>query len=108
MLTLLRVRNLALFDSAEITFGTGLTVLTGESGSGKSLILDALHLLAGASRPRLSVRTGHGSGFVEAEFQLARGPAEHLLNEELAACLGEVGFGAFVTHDEGPLVLTRR
>ena len=61
MLTSLRVRDLAVLEDVEVAFGEGLTVLTGETGAGKSLVVDAVMLLAGgradpALRPR-GVRT---------------------------------------------------
>jgi DNA repair protein RecN (Recombination protein N) len=45
MLTSLRVRDLAVLEDVEVSFGEGLTVLTGETGAGKSLVVDALSLL---------------------------------------------------------------
>ncbi len=47
MLTSLRVRDLAVLEDVEVSFGEGLTVLTGETGAGKSLVVDALSLLSG-------------------------------------------------------------
>ena len=50
MLLSLRIENFALIDQLELTFGSGLTVLTGETGAGKSIILDALDLVLGGKR----------------------------------------------------------
>ena len=47
MLNLLKIRNIALIDSLEIEFGPGLNLLTGETGSGKSIIVDSLGALEG-------------------------------------------------------------
>ncbi|MCS6948232.1 MAG: AAA family ATPase, partial [Steroidobacteraceae bacterium] len=47
MLTYLQIRDFAIIDHLEIEFKSGLTVLTGETGAGKSIIVDALQLLAG-------------------------------------------------------------
>src|SRR5699024_6138476 len=47
MLTELSIRDFAIIDHISITFSNGLTVLTGETGAGKSIIIDAVHLLAG-------------------------------------------------------------
>ena len=52
MLRLLQIKNYALIESLELEFGQGLTVLTGETGAGKSIILDAIAMLTG-SRPIL-------------------------------------------------------
>ena len=48
MLSSLTIRNIALIDRAEITFGEGFHVITGETGAGKSIFVDALGLLLGA------------------------------------------------------------
>ena len=47
MLTNLHVKNLALIDEAEVEFGPGLNILTGETGAGKSIIIDAIHAILG-------------------------------------------------------------
>ncbi len=52
MLRVLRIRNLALIRDLEIEFDRGLNLLTGETGSGKSILVDALGLLLGQDRPR--------------------------------------------------------
>jgi DNA repair protein RecN (Recombination protein N) len=71
----LRIASLALVDELEIEFGPGLNVLTGETGAGKSIVLSALALLAGA-RPRPgSVRDGAESAAVEAVFRTGALPA---------------------------------
>src|SRR5436190_1534164 len=51
MLTYLRISNFAILDEVELEFGPGMTVLTGETGAGKSLILDAVALLRGGRAP---------------------------------------------------------
>lgn len=48
----LTIRNFAIIDQISISFSEGLTVLTGETGAGKSIIIDAVHLLVGAAGPR--------------------------------------------------------
>jgi DNA repair protein RecN (Recombination protein N) len=75
MIERLRISSLALVDELEIELGAGLNVLTGETGAGKSIVLSALALLAGA-RPRPgSVREGAESGTVEAVFRTEPLPA---------------------------------
>ena len=75
MLSVLRVRHLALIEDAEVVFGPGLNVLTGETGAGKSMLVDALELVLGArGRPEL-VRSGAAQAEVEALFDLTHEPA---------------------------------
>jgi DNA repair protein RecN (Recombination protein N) len=69
MLTCLRVRHFAIIDQLEVEFGPGLNVLTGETGAGKSILVDALELvLGGKGRPEV-VRTGEKQAEVEALFE---------------------------------------
>ncbi|MGH7863328.1 MAG: AAA family ATPase, partial [Candidatus Dormibacteraceae bacterium] len=70
MLSSLRVRDLALVEQAEVSFGPGLNLLTGETGSGKSLIVDALGLCVGARASADQVRQGASRALVEASFDL--------------------------------------
>lgn len=83
MLTTLYVRDLAVVAEAEITLGPGLTVVTGETGAGKSLLVDALMLLGGARADAGLVRSGATRAEVHAEFDLADSPdARAWLNDE--------------------------
>ena len=75
MLTHLSVRNFAVVEAAEIEFGAGLTVVTGETGAGKSLLVDALLLIAGARADSGMVRQGCDRAELSAEFDLAGLPA---------------------------------
>ncbi len=68
MIETLRIENLAVIDSAELEFGPGLNVLTGETGAGKSIVLGALALLAGARASADAVREGADEAAVEAVF----------------------------------------
>lgn len=69
MITALRIQNLAIVESVEVAFGPGFNVVTGETGAGKSLLVDALHLILGG-RARLDlVRTGADEASVEALFE---------------------------------------
>ncbi|MFC5525967.1 DNA repair protein RecN [Rhodanobacter ginsengisoli] len=85
MLTSLYVRNFAVVEAAEIAFGPGLTVVSGETGAGKSLLVDALMLLAGARADSGMVRAGSDRAELAAEFDLAGLPEarEWLQREEL-------------------------
>jgi DNA repair protein RecN (Recombination protein N) len=70
MLTCLRIRDLAIIDNLELTFGPQLNVVTGETGAGKSILVDALELLLGGrGKPEL-VRGGAPQAEVEALFEL--------------------------------------
>jgi len=85
MLTSLYVRHFAVVEGAEIAFGPGLTVVSGETGAGKSLLVDALMLLAGARADSGMVRAGSDRADLTAEFDLADLPEARgwLQREEL-------------------------
>lgn len=72
MLEELHVRDLALVDSARVRFGPGLNLLTGETGSGKSLIVDSLSLSLGARASTDQVRHGAGRAVAEALFDVGQ------------------------------------
>src|SRR5207245_3777756 len=69
MLRFLRVRNFALIDQLELHFEDGFNLLSGETGAGKSIIVDALGLLAGSKASAEMVRTGESRAIVEAVFE---------------------------------------
>ncbi|MFC4761606.1 DNA repair protein RecN [Dyella koreensis] len=85
MLTSLYVRHFAVVEEAEIAFGPGLTVVSGETGAGKSLLVDALMLLAGGRADSGMVRAGSDRAELAAEFDLANLPEarDWLRREEL-------------------------
>jgi len=70
MLTGLSIRDIVLIDRLDLSFDRGLTVLTGETGAGKSILLDSLGLATGARADRALVRQGQDTGSVTAEFSL--------------------------------------
>ena len=83
MLRELRVKNLAVIESLTVPFGPGLNVLTGETGAGKSILVDALTLLLGErAQPAEAIRTGAESATIEAVFDAPRkSPVATLLQE---------------------------
>ena len=83
MLRFLRVRNFALIDQLELHFEDGFNLLSGETGAGKSMIVDALGLLAGSKASAEMVRTGESRAIVEAVFEA-----------DLKAELGRLGLDA--------------
>src|SRR5216683_5126697 len=82
MLTRLSIRDIVLIDRLDIDFASGLSVLTGETGAGKSILLDAFALALGARGDATLVRQGMEQGQVTAMFELpAKHPARALLAE---------------------------
>ena len=75
MLTLLKISGFALIDEAEIAFGPGLTAVTGETGAGKSILVEALGLLRGARAGADLIRTGRDEARVEAIVELPEASA---------------------------------
>ena len=90
MLTGLRLQNIALIEHLQLDFSGGFTVLTGETGAGKSILLDALDaLLGGSGGPRL-LRQGSERGVIEASFSLTPPLHRWLEQQELDAEDGEI------------------
>ncbi len=82
MLELLHIRNFAIIDSLELEFDRGLTALTGETGAGKSILLDAIKLIAGDRADSDSIRSGCDRAEISAHFDLAdAAPARDWLAE---------------------------
>jgi len=91
LLTSLRVRDLAVLEDVEVSFGEGLTVLTGETGAGKSLVVDALSLLSGEKADGGLVRAGAEKLVVEGAFDSDDAAVRAALSE--AGLLEEGGGG---------------
>ncbi len=83
MLRFLRINRLAVIDAVEIEFGPGLNVLTGETGAGKSILVEAVGLLLGGRASTDLVRTGEDTATIEAIFE--RDGEEILVRRELTA-----------------------
>jgi DNA repair protein RecN (Recombination protein N) len=86
MLKNLSIRNLAIIDLVELDFAAGFTVLTGETGAGKSILIDAIGLAIGLRADANLVRSGQEKAEISASFELeARSPARRwLVDNELA------------------------
>jgi DNA repair protein RecN (Recombination protein N) len=81
MLKELIITNLALIEKLHVSFAEGLTVLTGETGAGKSIILQAIHLLGGGKAAATWIRSGAETAAVEALFEL--NPQHEIIWEKL-------------------------
>src|SRR3982074_746577 len=82
MLTHLQLRDLVLVDQAELELKSGLTALTGETGAGKSIVVDALLLIAGGRAGADVVRQGAERAEVAASFDALPGPAKAWLEAQ--------------------------
>lgn len=96
MLERLTVKNFALIDEAQISFTEGLNVMSGETGSGKSVIIEALNFVLGAKPERSLIRNGAEECYVTAEFDICD-------NDGIKDILGEFEFDA-----EDVLIVSRR
>ncbi|MEE1114617.1 MAG: AAA family ATPase, partial [Eubacterium sp.] len=96
MLTELHVKNLALIDEAEVSFGPGLNILTGETGAGKSVLIGSINLALGQKMSRDMLRTGADSCLVELIFQVE--------NESVREKLREMDCET----EDGQLIITRK
>ena len=91
MLTDLHIRNFAIIDTLHVAFRPGLTVLTGETGAGKSIIVDAVNLILGGRASADLIRSGSEEATVEAIFDLAGLPeVVTFLAEQGVDCDGEL------------------
>src|SRR3954454_9641065 len=87
MLQFLNISNIALIDDMQVEFESGLNLLTGETGSGKSIIVDALGLLIGGRFSSDLIKTGTDRGSIEGLFSVTPNP-------DLEQLLANAGFGA--------------
>lgn len=102
MLVELHVTNFALIDHLDLSFGAGLNILTGETGAGKSIIIDALGLALGERAGHDLVRTGAGKATVEAVFDLKNAP------DEIRQKLAEAGLNGEDDGEDGDTLLVTR
>ncbi|HEX9015891.1 MAG TPA: AAA family ATPase, partial [Chloroflexota bacterium] len=102
MLTELYIKNFAIIDELRVALTDGLNVLTGETGAGKSIIIDALGATLGQKVGADVVRSGADQAVVEAVFAIPEGPADGN-QTELLSMLSDQGLEA----EEGQLILSR-
>lgn len=96
MLTRLLIKNVALIDHAEIEFSKGLNVLSGETGSGKSVVLECINFVLGAKADKSFIREGATDCFVQAEFDVSS-------NQMIKSIMLENDFD-----QEGVLIISRK
>ncbi len=90
MLTHLTISNIVLIDKLNLEFGSGLNILTGETGAGKSILLDALSLALGARSDTGLIRHGADGASVTAEFDLCPVAATAILDDAGIECDGTI------------------
>lgn len=86
MLTSLKIENVAIIESAAIEFGCGLNVLTGETGAGKSIVIDSINAILGERTSRDIIRTGAQSAKVYAVFEDVNERVRNFLDENGIDC----------------------
>ncbi len=96
MLSYIKINNIAIIEEAEICFPTGLSVLSGETGAGKSIVLDAIGAVLGFRTSRELIRTGEAEASVSAVFRN--------LSDEVFAALSEHGINR---ETDGTLLISR-
>lgn len=96
MLLQLEISNIALIDYLNIEFKEGMNVLTGETGAGKSIIIDSISAILGGRMPREIIRTGRDSAQVTAIFQIHNQNLDQLLKES-----------GIIPEDDGTLIIFR-
>lgn len=99
MLVSLQIENFALIDRLNLELGPGLNVFTGETGAGKSIVLDAVDIALGGKVDRRAIRTGSKKALLEASFKLGPELANwlgskeiDLVDESLVICSREISF----------------
>jgi DNA repair protein RecN (Recombination protein N) len=91
VITTLSIKNYALIENITIDFKKGLTVITGETGAGKSIIIDSIDLLLGARASTSIIRTGTSSCTISAEFNISKNAAvKNILSELSIDCEDDI------------------
>jgi DNA repair protein RecN (Recombination protein N) len=97
MLMELHIRNFALIDSIDLEFYDGLNIFTGETGAGKSIVIDSVNFILGDKQSKDIIRNGQNSAFAEAVFTMSN-------NEKIVEILSNNGIE---TADEEVLIISR-
>ena len=100
MLIELRLENYAVVDNLVVEFGPGLNLLTGETGAGKSILIDALALLLGEKASSDVIRSGAERAVISAVFEVAGDAAKNLENILESNGLDESDDGSFILRRE--------
>jgi len=96
MLSALHIENIAVIEKTDITFGGGFNVLTGETGAGKSIVIDAINAILGERTSHDLIRTGADSASVTATFEK--------ISDDAKAELSELGYDC----DDDTLIILRK
>ncbi|MCL1988236.1 MAG: DNA repair protein RecN [Firmicutes bacterium] len=99
MITVLRVKNVALIEEVEVCFGEGLNILTGETGAGKSILIEAINFLLGGRASKDFIRSGTDTAFVEGIISVT--------DEDSFNALTELGFDLEQDLQETELLIHR-
>ncbi len=102
MLAEIRIDNLGVITEASARFDGGLTVLTGETGAGKTMVVTSLHLLSGVRADSARVRVGASRAVVEGRFSVAAGNSH--VEKEVARLLESAGAQR---DDDGSIIAVR-
>jgi len=82
MLLSISIKNIALIDNIELSFSKGFNVLTGETGAGKSIIVDSINLLLGGRFSKDIIKSGENKAYIEGIFEVSNEPVIKKLEEE--------------------------
>lgn len=99
MLAKLKIENIAIIELADIEFSDGFNVMTGETGAGKSIIIDSINAVTGERTSKELVRTGADSGKVSAVFENVGRPVEELLEDMGIECDGTLILSRLIKKD---------
>ena len=83
MINILHIRNIGIIDDISIDFNKGLNVLTGETGAGKTLIIDSLNVISGGRFSKDMIRKGQEYSFVEAQISVENNSDNIIVSREI-------------------------
>ena len=82
MLSFLSIENVAVIEKVQIAFENGFNILTGETGAGKSIVIDSIEAILGERTPKELIRSGEKSAYIGAQFSSLGAAARALIEEE--------------------------